>query len=56
MSVDKVGDVKRAADARVRQLEMSGAQGNAGTINEAVRVLETVNQLTPHHMIHAAFV
>ena len=52
MSVDKAGETKRAADSRVRQLEMSGTQGNASTINEAVRTLETVGQFTSHHTIH----
>ena len=54
MSVDKVGEVKRTADGRVRQLEMSSTQGNASAINEAVRTLETVNQFISHHIIYVA--
>lgn len=44
MSVDKVGEGKRTADGRVRQLEMSGTPNNTGAINEAIRTLEAVSQ------------
>jgi hypothetical protein len=53
MGVDKAGDVKRGAEGRVRQLEMSAAQGNASAINEAVRTFETVIQ--PHNLFSALF-
>lgn len=56
MKVDKAGEVKRAADGRVRQIEMSGTPGNASAINEAVRALEAVNQSIPNHILHAPFV
>ena len=43
MNVDKIGEGKRGAEGRVRQIEMSATQGNANAINEAVRAFEAVS-------------
>jgi hypothetical protein len=52
MNVDKIGEGRRGAEGRVRQIEMSATQGNANSINEAVRAFEAVSTCIHHHMIH----